>query len=67
MYKNYSLQYFIPDMIYAYLNKEISGYNNFKSSEIFLSYFLYPNFYFSIFWYLKRKINNYLKIINREL
>ena len=60
MYKNYSLQYFIPDMVYAYLNKEISGYKHYKFSEIFLNCFLYPNFYFSIIWYLKRKISNYL-------
>ena len=60
-YKNYALQYFLPDMIKLILNLK-NSYPYMK--EILLFYIkncYYPNLYLSIFYQIKRSLNKIIK------
>lgn len=54
--KNYALNNFIPDFARMYLEKEESGYVYVKPVKLLLEYFLYPNFYFSFFYFIGRRL-----------
>lgn len=55
-YKNISLRSFIPDIVWMYVNKEVSGYKYINLYKLTRDNCLYPNFYLSIIYFLIRKI-----------
>jgi glycosyltransferase involved in cell wall biosynthesis len=54
--KNYALHNFIPDFARMYLEKKRSGYIYINPAKMLFEYCLYPNFYFSFFYFIGRKI-----------
>lgn len=54
--KNFALRNFFSDFIYINLYKERSGYSYIKPYKLLLDYIFYPNFYFSIFSFCKRRV-----------
>ena len=59
--KNYSLMYFIPDIVKLIINWKIS-YRYFGKIIIFyLKNFYFPNIYFSMIFFFLRKIKNLFK------
>ena len=56
--KNFALGFFIPDLIYIYLNKDKSGYEYVKPIQLFLNNSLYPGLYLSFFTYFIRKLKS---------
>jgi glycosyltransferase involved in cell wall biosynthesis len=53
--KNYALNNFIPDFARMYLEKKVSGYIYIKPVKLLFEYCLYPNFYFSLFYFIGRR------------
>ncbi|MDA2928583.1 glycosyltransferase [Acidobacteria bacterium AH-259-O06] len=53
--KNYALNTFLPDLAYMIINRENSGFAYIKPTRL-MSNLLYPNFYFSVIYYLIRKL-----------
>ena len=56
--KNFALGFFIPDLVYIYLNRDKSGYEYVKPFQLVLSSALYPGLYLSFFTYFIRKIKS---------
>jgi len=56
--KNFALRTFIPDMVYTFIYKNESGYGYIRFSKLLLGNVLYPEFYWSFFRYIFRKLNN---------
>jgi len=54
--KNFALRTFIPDMVYTYIHKKESGYEHVQFFKLFFSNGLYPEFYWSFFRYIIRKL-----------
>lgn len=54
--KNYALNSAIPDFINILLNKDRSGYVYIRPFKLLLEYCLYPNFYFSFFYFIGRRL-----------
>ena len=54
--KNFALRAFLPDLVYMLLNRDSSGFYYIKPISLITSNFLYPNFYFSVIYYLVRKL-----------
>ncbi len=58
--KNFALNNFASDFANMYLRRRTSGYNYVKWKEVLVSYCLYPNTYFSLIYFLSRKIKRCL-------
>lgn len=54
--RNYALNSFIPDLVKMLINKDSSGVAYVKLWRLILSNCIYPNFYFSFFYFFLRKI-----------
>jgi len=54
--RNFALRTFIPDLVYMFLNKDISGLAYVKPYKLILKNLIFPNTYLSLFYYLARKI-----------
>jgi glycosyltransferase involved in cell wall biosynthesis len=54
--KNFTLRYFIPDMVYLILNKDNSGYQYVNIWKILRNSIFYPNAWFSVFYYFINKV-----------
>lgn len=54
--KNYALHYFIPDLVWMFINKNRSGFTYIKPFRLFLNNCLYPNFYLSFIYFFIRKL-----------
>ncbi len=61
-YRNFALNYFIPDLILMFLNREKSGFVYINPLKLILNNCIYPNFYFSFFRFFFRKIK---KLLNK--
>ena len=59
--KNFALRNFIPDFFKIFLYKETSGFYYIRPLKIIRNNCLYPNFYFSLFYFLFKKI---VRLIN---
>ncbi len=53
--KNFALRTFLPDFAYMLIHKNNSGFGYLHPTSL-LSYFLYPNFYLSVIYFVIRKI-----------
>ncbi|MCG3770996.1 MAG: Abequosyltransferase RfbV [Nitrosomonadaceae bacterium] len=58
--KNYALRNFIPDFAYMCIAGNSSGLAYVRPARLFISNCLYPNLYFSVFYYFARKIKAFL-------
>jgi hypothetical protein len=56
--RNFALNNFIPDMAYMFLHRDTSGFKYVSPLKLFVKNCLFPNLYFSVIFYLKRKIRN---------
>ncbi len=61
--KNFALRTFLPDMAYIVINKKNSGFIYLKPLALIRSNLLYPNLYFSVVYFIARKIRSYFKSI----
>jgi len=61
--KNFALSYFVPDMVNMYIKKNKSGYLYVHPLKLVLGACFYPNFYFSVIYYMGRKIRNLYGVI----
>ncbi len=53
--KNYALSNFMPDLLNMFLARHTSGYRYIRPLRLIASYCLYPNFYFSLIYFLVRR------------
>jgi glycosyltransferase involved in cell wall biosynthesis len=53
--RNFALNSFIPDIVSMYLYRKVSGFNYINPIKLIFSNSLFPNFYFSVIYYLIRK------------
>ena len=58
--RNFALNSFIPDFVSMYIFRDVSGFKYIKPLKLILNNCIFPNFYFSIIFYLKRKIRNFI-------
>lgn len=58
--KNFALNTFIPDFVYTFLNKDVSGYEYVNPLALMLKNFAFPGFYWSFFKYCIRKFKEKL-------
>ncbi len=65
--KNFALRSFIPNLIYMYLNKETSGYKFVNPVKLIARNCVYPNFYFSIIYFMFRRLNKIIKSLANKL
>lgn len=56
--RNFALKFFIPDMVFMILNKNVSGINYINPIRVVLSNCLFPNFYLSFFYFFIRKLSD---------
>ncbi len=54
--KNYALNSFIPDFISMFLYRKQSGWNFTNPFKLIINNCFFPNFYFSFFYFLVRKV-----------
>lgn len=57
--KNYALGNFIPDFINILLHKDKSGFAYIRPFKLLFEYCLYPNFYFSFFYFIGRRLRKF--------
>lgn len=63
--KNYALNNFIPDLVNMLLHKKNSGYNYINPLKLIAESFIYPNFYFSLFYFIGRRTRRlFIRIVN---
>ncbi|MCS6763626.1 MAG: glycosyltransferase [Candidatus Protistobacter heckmanni] len=53
--RNFALRYFIPDLVYMILRREVSGVAYIKPFRLLAANAVYPNSYLSLFLYFVRK------------
>lgn len=54
--RNFALNSFIPDIVSMYLYRKVSGFKYVNPIKLILSNCLFPNFYFSVIYFLVRKV-----------
>jgi glycosyltransferase involved in cell wall biosynthesis len=59
--KNFALNRFVPAMVWMFIHREQSGFVFINPLKLVLSNCLYPNFYFSTFSYIFRKVKKVCK------
>ncbi|MBM9501967.1 glycosyltransferase family 2 protein [Leptospira sp. 201903071] len=55
--RNYTLKFFIPDLIFMILHRRESGISYINPIRVILSNCIYPNFYLSFFYFFIRKLS----------
>lgn len=65
--RNYALRTFLPDMLYMVLHKGKSGYVYTKPAALIRGNCLYPNFYFSVPYYVLGKMKSIARRVYRSL
>lgn len=65
--KNYALNHFVPDFVLMLINKDHSGFVYIKPWKLIFGNCLYPNFYFSIFYSIGRKLKLFFNLFNRKI
>lgn len=58
--KNFALNNFAPDFVNMFLHKHNSGYAYISPPKVFIEYCIYPNVYFSIFYFIGRRLRKLL-------
>jgi len=53
--KNFALKTFLPDLVFMFVNRDNSGFDNIELFKMISKNLLYPNFYLSIIYYIIRK------------
>lgn len=65
--KNNALNYCVPDLINMFINREGSGYAYIRPFKLLMEYCWYPNFYFSFFYFIGRRVRNlYGRLLGRN-
>ncbi|MBI5141415.1 MAG: glycosyltransferase family 2 protein [Nitrospirae bacterium] len=59
--KNFALRNFLPDLAYMFIHRNISGLAYVKPLKLIFSNCLFPNFYFSVIYYLIRKLKTIIR------
>ncbi|WP_061216127.1 glycosyltransferase family 2 protein [Leptospira santarosai] len=59
--RNYALKFFIPDLIFMIIHKNVSGISYINPFALIFNNCIYPNFYFSFIYYFIRKISIFIK------
>ena len=63
--KNYALRTFIPDLAFMFVHKDRSGFAYIKPLRLIIGNCLYPNFYFSVLYYVVRKLRQFANVFRR--
>jgi glycosyltransferase involved in cell wall biosynthesis len=64
--KNFALRAFIPDIVYTFIHKKISGYAYINPARLVIQNCLYPGLYLSIWYYAERKLRGPAVRVGRQ-